>query len=152
MAEHWTAWECNDGTGYMAVAGRVRISWLKKIQPWWWFMNDEEPLPPGWYKPDSAEWLRFALWYVRNPLMNFGNYVLGVQDRNYSVIGKSPVGVTDRADIGETGWQWSYIRLRWVRLPYISYTGKRILWHVGWMPGGNLSCRVTILGLGESVA
>jgi hypothetical protein len=59
---------------------------------------------PG--KPDA---LRTAAWYLLNPLVNFNDYVLGVNDKNYIVHGPaafSPVA----ADDGKTGWRWSMIK------------------------------------------
>lgn len=136
--------------GIMEVRGRTPIAWYWKIQPWWWLYNSDEPTPPAWYKSDSSKLVRTVFWYLRNFAQNFGRYVIGVADRNYDVHGQSPVNATDMRDLGLTGWKWSVIHIGWMRLPYVSYTGRRILWHIGWEPMGNHAIKFNVLGLGES--
>ncbi len=78
--------------GYQ-FANRVKKPFLKKINPIWWFQNDDEQTADQapWYHPEWPEWRRKFIWNVfRNPLQNFRAYVVGVQDRNYIVTGKSP--------------------------------------------------------------
>jgi hypothetical protein len=36
----------------------------------------------------------------------------------------------------ETGWQWSVIKLAALRLPFVSYSGKKVVWYIGWQPSG----------------
>lgn len=134
--------------GRLEIRGRTTVSWVWKVQPWWWFYNSAEPTPPPWYKPDS-KW-RLPLWYVRNPLVNFTNYVIGVVDRNYDVIGQMPVGVSDWNDVGKTGWKRSVIQLGRLRLPFVSYSGAKFMFHIGWLPGGNFGTKFNLLGRGES--
>ena len=119
------------------VTGRARQPLRRKLSPLWWFMNDQEPNPPPWYLPRRNAPLRAISWYLRNPLQNFGNYVLGVCDRNFTVYGTAPVMLVmwDDAVPPRTGWKWSVIRLRWLRLPFISYSG-RVLFYAGWQPNG----------------
>ena len=69
------------------VIGRTKGRLLKKLSPIWWFMNDQEPKPPDWYLPNGKGPSRAILWYLRNPLKNFGNYVVGVYNRNSTVHG-----------------------------------------------------------------
>ena len=120
-----------------AVTGRARQPLRKKLSPLWWLMNDQEPQPPPWYLPRRKAPWRAISWYLRNPLQNFGNYVLGVCDRNFTVHGTAPVMLVmwDDAVPPRTGWKWSVIRLRWLRLPFISYSG-RVLFYAGWQPNG----------------
>lgn len=136
--------------GVLEVRGRTKISWIWKIQPWWWLYNTDEPNPPAWYKPGSDELVRMSLWYVRNFAQNFGRYVVGVCDRDYDVYGQTPVDVTDMRDLDLTGWKTSTIHIGVLRLPYVSYTGTRVQWHVGWEPRGNLATKFIVMGLGES--
>jgi len=134
----------------MQTTGRTKVALSKKLNPVWWFGNDGEPNPPAWYKPGSSERVRRLFWYLRNPLMNFQDYVIGVADRNYSVYGKAPVDCIDRIDLGQTGWQWSVIAIGLLRLPFVSYTGKRVLWHVGWYYNGRFQVKFNLLGFTQS--
>jgi hypothetical protein len=124
-----------------AFTGRVSKPWYKKINPIWWWQNDDEQTvdQAPWYHPEWSQWRRWLVWNVfRNPLQNFRAYVVGVQDRNYTVYGKAPVLTVQRNDLQppETGWQWCYIALTPFYLPFISYSGKRIVWYAGWQPNG----------------
>ena len=137
----------------VTISGRQPVSVAKKINPLWWFGNDPQPSPPDWYLPGSAYWWRYFMWRVRNPLVNFNDYVIGVCDQNYMVSGPAPVTVPDwlSVDDGKTlGFKWSVIHTRLPR-PFISYTGKkrgakRVLWHVGWEPGGSFATKFNITG------
>ena len=128
------------------ITGRIPKYWYQKLDPIWWFENDDEPRPPDDYKPNSTALLRVLAWYLRNPLMNFFNYVVGVSDRNYSVYGPAPVMATEWADVGSPlRWKWSVIKIGILRLPFVSYSGKHVLWHLGWEPGGQLQAKFNIL-------
>ena len=72
-----------------------------------------------------------------NPLQNFRCYVIGIQDRNYSVVGREPVLTVQRNDLQppENGFQWCLIKTRLPR-PFLSYSGKRFIWQIGWQPSG----------------
>ena len=127
--------ECEQGT----VSGRGRKPACKKLNPIWWFGNEDEEQLPDWYQPIWPFWRRRLYWYYfRNPLQNFRAYVLGVNDRNYEVIGRPPVMTVQRNDLrpDERGWQWSVIKLSALRLPFISYSGKKVVWYIGWQPSG----------------
>lgn len=131
----------------MTYTGRTLRPWYKKINPVWWFLNDDEPNPPDWYMPGKAQWLRFPAWYLRNPLVNFADYVVGVCDRNYSITGTAPLYATTWADMPDPhplGFKWSVIWLP-IPLPFVSYTGKRILWYAGWKKTGDLGFKFNIL-------
>jgi hypothetical protein len=123
--------------------GRVRVSLWKKLNPIWWFGNaveqnvDQAP----WYMPTSPNWLRALAWGIRNPLQNFRAFVIGVQDKNYTVTGKAPVLTVQRDDIGETGWQWCVIQLLIPR-PFVSYSGKHFVFYLGWQPTGFFGAKV----------
>jgi hypothetical protein len=115
------------------VTGRSPQPFWKKLNPLWWFLNDGEQTVDGapWYKPDYPWLIRYLFWnFLRNPMMNFRNYVIGVGDRNYEVIGKAPAMTIQRDDLAppELGWQWSMIRLRCgFFLPFSSYCGERLV-------------------------
>lgn len=154
MTDTWTS--VVSGTYETAtVAGRTRVSVWWKINPIWWFMNDPEPNPPDWYLPGSSTWKRYLFWYIRNPLTNFNDYVLGVCDVNYSVYGlwpvMSPAWLDVHDGIQRTGFKWSIIQLKLPR-PFVSYTGaqqswlgnRRLLLHFGWQPGGSFAIKFNI--------
>jgi len=133
--ESWTT--SSDGQT-ISVSGRVKRPIWKKLNPVWWFLNEDEPDPPDWQLPGMPYIIRQLSWYVRNPLHNFGKYVLGVCDRNYTVIGTAPVYATTWSDIypAQTGWKLSTIHLGKLRLPFISYAGEHVLWYAGWQWSG----------------
>lgn len=102
------------------MTDRVSIPWTKKINPIWWLQG-----PDGWnvpefnngtpYLPDVTNvWLRRFYWFIcRNPLMNFVGFVVGVEDKNYSVTGSAPVLRTTGRDCEppQTGWRWAILIL-----------------------------------------
>ena len=75
---------------------------------------------------------------MRNPLQNFGKYVLGVGDRNYAVVGTKPVYATIWSDVDpvKTGWKVSTIRVDGLRLPFVSYENEYLIWYAGWQWSG----------------
>jgi len=117
------------------------ITWTKKINPLWWFLNDSEPSPPDWYLPGGS--LRTLRWYLRNPFQNFGKWVIGVQDRAHMAYGPAPVTVTTWWEVSQragaspvSGWKWSVIHLGWLWLPFASYEGSWVIFYAGWQPCG----------------
>lgn len=140
-------WVVSTDQATATVTGRVLQPWSKKINLIWWFGNLNEPWPPDWYLPGQVYWKRTTYWYLRNPLENFSNYVVGVVDRNYTVSGTSPVTLTAWNDLpgGRTGWKYSVIALSWLRLPFVSYTGKYLLFYAGWQYGGFFGLKLNIL-------
>lgn len=128
---------------------RVTKPWYKKINPIWWFGNDDEQnlSEAPWYMPNSPQWLRNVGWQLRNPLQNFRAYVVGVQDRNYTVVGKAPVLTVQRDDLvpPETGWQYCFLQLP-IPLPFICFAGKHVVWYAGWQPSGFFGFKFNIHG------
>lgn len=125
------------------MTDRVLIPWTKKINPLWWLVG-----PDGWdvpvtnnglpYLPEVTNvWLRRFYWFIcRNPLMNFVGFVIGVEDRNYSVSGSKPVLKTTGRDCDppQMGWRWAVIRVGLARFPYVSYYNGKIEAYLGWRP------------------
>ncbi len=134
-----------------------KISAFKKLNPCWWIRNDDDPLPPGWFRNDLLMWL------LRNPLHNFMWYVIGIADRSRIVIARNP------SMVFVEGLNWSYTKtspgfldylflsipvglfvaglkatgalsflyaVMWVLVPFpfISYKSKRIKFYIGWRP------------------
>jgi hypothetical protein len=129
-----------------SVTGRVRQPIWIKLNPVWWFLNDDEPDPPEWQLPGKPFVLRQLSWYLRNPLHNFGKYVLGVRDRNYTVVGAAPVYATIWSDVdpAKTGWKVSTIYLDGLRLPFVSYENDSVIWYAGWQWSGFFGFKLNI--------
>ena len=118
------------------VTGRVRQPLWIKLNPIWWFLNDDEPDPPDWQLRGKPFIIRQLSWYLRNPLHNFGKYVLGVTDRNYTVV--TPVYAISWSDVdpAKTGWKVSTIYIDGLRLPFVSYENDSVIWYAGWQWSG----------------
>ncbi len=127
--------------------GRVPKPLSLKLNPIWWFRNDDEQQLPAEYKPGWPQWLRVTFWNFRNPLQNFRCYVLGTQDRNYSLIGRTPVLTVQRNDLvpPESGFQWvlAYGGDLWVPRPFISYSGP-VVFQLGWQPSGFFGLKLNL--------
>ena len=136
----------------VTMTDRVMIPWIKKINPLWWLVG-----PDGWnvptinngaaYLPNvKSIWLRRFYWFIcRNPLMNFVGYVIGVEDRNYTVTGSDQVLLTTGRDGNPPiyGWRWAIISTKWLRLPFVSYYGGWIEFYLGWRPAsGGLGLKI----------
>ena len=122
-----------------AFTDRVPVPLSKKLNPIWWFQNDAEQTlaEAPWYMPGSPQFWRVISWNLRNPLQNFRAFVVGVQDKNYTVTGKAPVLTVQRNDLQppETGFQWCVLWLTIPR-PFVSYSGTWVTWYAGWQPTG----------------
>ena len=121
-------------TETISVPGLPTVPWYKKINPIWWFGNDE-------CKPTDSFWYC----YLRNPLQNLRKYVLGVADRTRTITGPAPAGLNlwlDDPSLGKTGWKWA---ITMGFLPYISYSGANgYAFYLGWLPNdGRLGYRMT---------
>lgn len=132
-----------DNVNIHIVSGRTSQPWYKKLNPLWWFGNHDEPNPPKWYMPDKTEGIRYLMWYLRNPLVNFNDYVIGVNDKNYTVFGTG-ANVPVAADEDKEGWRWSVIEDGILLLPFVSYTGKTVLWYIGWKWEGDFGIKFNI--------
>ena len=107
------------------------IRTAQKWNPAWSLANADDPEPPAWYRPDSPN--RRRLWQTRNPMHNFTHYVIGVTDKDTTRTGKYPSEVFAPGG----GWNWAYTRHGWLRLPFVSYAGKRSRFYLGWRESGN---------------
>lgn len=103
---------------------------------------------PQPYLPNiKNQLLRDFLWFCRNPIGNFMGFVVGVEGYDYTVTGPAPVLLTTLYDIRQYGWKWSVIKCGWLRLPFVSYSGKKVLWYLGWRPAsGGLGFKFNIHG------
>lgn len=112
--------------------------WYKKINPIWWFTNEDDAIVPAEYATGENEWIRQIKWNIRNPLHNFTFYVIGIGDYNHVRTGNAPDKVFDI----DLGWTWAVCKLGWLRLPFISYIGK-LKFYIGWRDGGNWGIKLT---------
>jgi hypothetical protein len=127
---------------------RTRVPLIKKLNPIWWFRNDTEQSADAapWYHPEWSRARRYFYWnFLRNPLQNFRCFIVGVQDRNYAVTGRYPVLTVQRDDLvpPEYGFQCSMIWLL-VPRPFISYSGKYVVWYVGTQPTGIFGLKLNL--------
>lgn len=145
----------------VAITGRQPVPWTKKINPVWWLHG-----PDGWEVPDINNgqpylpnvkniWLRRFYWFgLRNPLMNFVGFVIGAEDRNYTVTGTAPVLKTTGRDCipQQVGWRFAVLRINaLVWLPYASYWSGKIEFYVGWRPAsGGVGIKFVIADKPES--
>jgi hypothetical protein len=128
----------------VTMTDRVLIPWTKKTNPLWWLVG-----PDGWEVPEINNgepylpevkniWLRRFYWFFcRNPMMNFVGFVIGVEDRNYTVTGTAPVLRTTGRDCDpqQFGFRWAVLKVgKWVRLPYVSYWNGKVEFYLGWRP------------------
>jgi hypothetical protein len=100
------------------VTDHTPVSIWNKLNPLWWFVGDD-----GWnvpdinngepYLPDVTNiWLRRFNWFIcRNPLMNFVGYILGAEDKNYTVYGSDQVLRTTGRDCTpeQFGFRWAVL-------------------------------------------
>ena len=115
----------------------------KRFNPIWWVKNDDDFPPPADYRPKlkAGAWRDFN-WWCRNPFTNFTNYVIGLEDRDFTLTGRYP----DHVGNPNGGWNWTFIHYKWVRLPFISYTHKfkrtEFNFYLGWRPAGCLGAKL----------
>lgn len=143
-------------TETVTMTDRTPIPVLTKLNPIWWLHG-----PDGWnvptinngqpYLPDvKSMWLRRFYWFfARNPLMNFVGFVVGVEDRNYTVTGTAPVLRTTGRDCDpvQIGWRWAVIKTKWLCLPFVSYYNRKIEFYAGWRPAsGGLGLKMVFPG------
>lgn len=148
MTEVWT----QNANGSATVTGRELVPLSKKLNPIWGLMNGDswtapeinngEPYLPG----VTNQLLRNFFWFCRNPLANFVGNVIGVNDRNYTVIGSPQVLLTSWRDATprRTGWRWSLIILSPLFLPYVSYYNGRLEAYLGWRPSGGFGLKIVL--------
>ena len=136
----WTFRTNHDGTVTSAVTGRSTIAIKRKLQPWWWFYNCDDPRHPANYAAGNHDWLRTAMWYLRNPIHNGNFYVWGVADRNFTV--------TTHFLSKDKKTYWSILDFQAglvrVKLPFFAYEGKRWIFKIGWQANGDFQLKINI--------
>lgn len=112
------------------------IHFYNKINPIWWFGNADQPHPPDWYRPGSK--YRNVVWYFRNPLANFSNYVIGIGDKQSVRSGKYPTKISNPRG----GWNYAVSRRHVLYLPFIDYKRGRFEFYFGWRQRGNFGIKL----------
>ena len=135
----WTYETTPNGTVVSTVTGRGPRPIVKKLSPIWWVYNSDDPIPPSEYMPGKPDWLRAAMWYARNPLHNLAFYVIGVADQDYSMWTKfiTKNVYVSAIDAGKVAGVP-------VRLPFFSYQGQWITFHLGWQMHGDFTAKLNI--------
>lgn len=120
------------------LESKYPLSWKKKINPLWWFGNYNDPVDRvnqdgspahGTFYPDKPHWFRAMMWGLRNPLHNFMFFVIGLSDRKHLI---------------NDGQIWPAKGQKWnIRLPFISYRGKKWEWYIGWRNGSTFGVNFT---------
>ena len=115
----------------------MQFNWRQKINPIWWLGNADDPLPPDWYRSGQNEVKRRVMWMLRNPFHNFTFYVIGVADKPFKVSGLYPTKVFNPMG----GWKRHVVIYKWLKLPFISYSGK-CRFYAGWRELGNFGLKL----------
>ena len=120
------------------------MPWRKKLNPWWWWQNVDDPEPPTWFNAHQREWERRLWWYLRNPLHNFHWYVIGKADHSFWLYGIRP----EQNWVEPPGrWNWFVAFVYgWLPLPFVSYNGSSVEWHLGWKGVGNFGAALRRTG------
>ena len=88
---------------------------------------------------------RLALvWFFRNPFHNFTFYVIGVADKPRTFEYDKVWGKSD-------GFNLTFVEplaglFKGLRLPMLSYVGKKRGWYVGWRPYGSFGISLNFAG------
>jgi hypothetical protein len=118
----------------------MSISLKKKLNPLWWFGNENDPVnglrEDGTLKhaeftawglkitENSPNILRKVGWAIRNPLHNFMFYVVGLEDKPEIV---NPGRIWPKEDEKHN-----------VVLPFYAYKGTKYSFYLGWRNGRTL--------------
>jgi hypothetical protein len=111
---------------------------MEKCNPLYWLLNDDDKRAPDSYRPDDYGIVREIMWLFRNPFHNLTFYVLGVADKEFTVMGQYSSHVFNP----DGGWKWHVVVYKKLRLPFVSYIG-RIKFYIGWRERGNLGLKLT---------
>jgi len=136
---------------------KAPVTWKQKINPWWWMLNDDDPVyaipadgtpvKNDWFHPTWPQWFRKIAWGWRNPTCNLDRYVLGFWD-------KRDWWTRERGDNrGWTGEDWNGKDTMWplpgerwaIALPFISFQtarnkkGKYWEFYLGWKPNSEFA-------------
>lgn len=99
----------------------------------WAFFGNEDDGPYGdnKWRAGRSKTFKLALeWWFRNPAHNWCFYVIGIADSDHYFEGRKDWGV-------DPGFSFHYTyKLGGIKLPLLSYVGKKKGWYIGWRPSG----------------
>ena len=78
------------------------------------------------------------MWHLRNPCHNFTFYVMGIQDKPHTRVGRFP----HKTSNPNGGWNWAVCQYKRLRLPFIDYKRRRFEFYFGWRTGGNFGIKL----------
>ncbi len=116
----------------------TNITTWDKVNPIWWCRNLDHMEAPDWHRPGKN--FRNLTWFTRNPFNNFTFYVIGIADKEHVRSGLYPESIWNP----HGGWNYSVAEYKCLRLPMISYRGKKIDFYFGWRAGGNFGIKFNI--------
>jgi hypothetical protein len=112
--------------------------WYTKINPVWWLKNDDQPVPPDWYRPEEKH--RVLKWHLRNPFHNFTYYVIGTCDKRTFRSGRYPEANTNP----HGGWNFAVSRRGWFPRPFVDYRRGSFEFYFGWQRRGNFGIKLNL--------
>jgi hypothetical protein len=118
------------------VFSKLKPTTCQKLNPFFWFGNIDDPVPPDWYRPKSK--MRNYLWNCRNPFHNLFFYVIGIADKEFEIVGRFPGKISNP----NGGWNWTVCKYKWLRLPMISYKRGNFNFYLGWRNRGNFGMKL----------
>lgn len=112
----------------------ARFPFPRKLVPWWWLGNADDPTPNDWFMPARDMWLRRVCWWLRNPMHNLVWYVIGCADRRFVRLGtRYPSNFNEGG-----GWVINALVQGWPPFlcPFVSYRGRSWEGYFGWRDDG----------------
>jgi len=107
---------------------------IPKMNPFWWFISDNEPCPADFKAGFEPEWLRCVFWNIRNPLANFKAYVIGHADRKFIRVGMNPTSTWTSDESGT--FNLCVNRAGIFLYPFLSWRLKPCEGTFGWAASG----------------
>src|SRR5215813_11658107 len=132
-------------TQTVTMTDRVAVPGKYKLNPIWWLqcggpgstftaptINNGAPYLPN----IKIQWLRNLLWWFRNPCGNFVGFIIGLEDKNYTVTGSDDVLKNTGRDCVPPvmGWRWAVLRYGWGIYPFVNYYSGKVEAYLGWRP------------------
>lgn len=119
---------------YRSTHGPIRkpAKWSQIINPLWLMSDDERNKNYTWFGIRPIGWFR---WFLRNPCTNLFTVVLGISHRTRMVYFVKGEGWTY---VDGLNYGYSVAAESALKLPFISYRGKRFECMAGWKTSGGV--------------
>lgn len=120
--------------GALIIAGGSNATIAPSPEGLFWRIwgNDEDPIPPRWYRQSADVWFRTFAWYLRNSHHNLQWHVIGIHGLPFTRTGDHPTQIWNP----DGGWNFAVIRYGRLFLPFVSYRGEKVEWYIGWRESG----------------